>query len=59
VVIRWCDLKVTPGVADRSGVEARPREIVFLSAGGVREWLDQIEDVNAWLYDSVVNRETL
>jgi putative addiction module killer protein len=37
-------------------MDARPREIVFLDAGGVRKWLDEIERLDEPLYDTIVAR---
>jgi putative addiction module killer protein len=37
-------------------VDARPREIMFLDAGGVRDWLDEIELADEQLYDTIIAR---
>jgi putative addiction module killer protein len=37
-------------------VEARPREIVFLEAGGVPEWLDNLEITDQDAYDTIIAR---
>jgi putative addiction module killer protein len=37
-------------------VEVRPRDIHFLEAGGVAEWLDRLEQVDRMSYDTIVAR---
>lgn len=37
-------------------MEARPKDIHFLEAGGVPEWLDELEKKDAQSYDAIVAR---
>jgi putative addiction module killer protein len=37
-------------------VEGRPKDIHFLEAGGVDEWLDQLEKTDTASYDAIVAR---
>ena len=37
-------------------MEARPQEIHFLEAGGVREWLDELEQNDEASYDAIIAR---
>jgi putative addiction module killer protein len=37
-------------------VEAKPREILFLKAGGFSEWMDALEQTDSDAYDAVVRR---
>lgn len=37
-------------------MEARPREILFLEDGNVKEWLERLEDRDTSAYDSIIAR---
>jgi putative addiction module killer protein len=37
-------------------VDARPQEILYLEAGGVRQWLDDLESSDESSYDMIVQR---